>query len=254
VNLDPRTGQHAILADRRRWLVRIHGMELRLVETEEDLRSLVHQLNVGNETQVYEVGSGPRALGDVPELARILLETPPPDRIVHEDLGPRARAKLSQELQILDRPLEVEAEYYDELPASRWPGRLAFLAGLTLILTVGYLLLAPRLPALAPRVLAARVLSAARSLGSSVPTPTPAPAVPAATVTLPPPPLPLLLRRASNQAHARRPCGDLQNTTCGNARPGTLSRPVESSPVTTSRLGRARRELLDRAIRGQSDG
>jgi len=194
VKLDPRTGQFPVLTERRRWLVRLHGRELRLVETEEELRTLVQQQSVANETQVYEVGAGPHALGDVPELARILLETPPPDEIVLEDLGPRAHAKLNEELRILDRPLETEVEYYDEVPVSRWPSRLAFLGGLALVSILGCLLLAPHLPAREPRLLGARLVSAAHSLWSPAapasPPPTPAPAVPATAAVAPPAPLP----------------------------------------------------------------
>jgi hypothetical protein len=159
VHPDPRRGLYTLRAGHRRWLVLVYGRELRLVDNEEELRRLVQQGYVGTETPVYEVGAGPHTVGSVPELARIVLETPSPGVTVDEDLETRA--------QILDCPLEPEIEF-DEVPVSRWPGRVAFLAGLGLVCVAGYLLVGAHFGAPPPSALAARLSSAARSVASLV--------------------------------------------------------------------------------------
>ena len=57
------------------------------------------------------------------------------------------RAMLSQELAILNRPLEDEIEYYDEVPHRRWPKRIPIVLALAAAAGVAYLFAAPRLGA-----------------------------------------------------------------------------------------------------------
>jgi hypothetical protein len=101
------------------------------------------------ETQVYEIGAGPRALRDIPELARLLAQiedSEPPIRQRHVRLETRSpeRVKLSEELAVLNRPLADEIEYYDEVP--RWRGSrvLVVLLVLAALGCAGYLLFGPR--------------------------------------------------------------------------------------------------------------
>jgi hypothetical protein len=55
-----------------------------------------------------------------------------------------AREMLSQELAVLNLPLEDEIEYYDEAPVRRWPKRLAVFAAFAAVAGVVYLFVAPR--------------------------------------------------------------------------------------------------------------
>jgi len=156
-------------AGHRRWLVLIYGRELRLVDNAQELRHLVQQGYVGAETPVYEVGAGPHTVGSIPELAHIALETPPSDVMGDLDLEPQI---------LVEEPLDADTEQY-EVPVSRWPGRAAFVAGLSLVCVAGYLLLGQHLGAPPPGALAARLSSAVRSVTSSV---APGQAATAATV------------------------------------------------------------------------
>jgi len=219
VHLGTRPGLCTVRAGHRRWLVLVYGRELRLLHNEEELRRLVQQGYVGAETPVYEVGAGPHTIGSVPELARIAFEKAPSDAMVDLDLEPQI---------VLDQPLEAETEEY-ELPVSRWPGRAAFLAGLSLVCVAGYLLLGQHLGAPSPGALAARLSTAVRRVASSIapgrvanaapalaaspPAPTPAVVLPAAlpepapsSALSPPdtdPPPPSAAERPSRADHPR---------------------------------------------------
>jgi hypothetical protein len=132
----------------RRWLIEIAGGESHLVGSDEELRDLVRRRQVTGETRVYEIGAGPHALRSIPELAHLLPdaeESEPPIRRPHLQLETRSpeRIKLSEELAILDRPLEDEIEYYDEAPRSRAKPALVVLMILA-ALGGGYLLLTQR--------------------------------------------------------------------------------------------------------------
>jgi len=112
------------LARKRRWLVQVEGGGFRLVEGDARLHDLVRQQQVTLQSQVYEISSGPRAVGDVLEAAQLLPPEPesePPIRqpqLRAETRSPE-RVKLSEELALLNRPLEDEVEYYDEVPRGR---------------------------------------------------------------------------------------------------------------------------------------
>jgi hypothetical protein len=73
-----------------------------------------------------------------------LEESEPPIRRPHLQVETRSpeRVKLSEELAILNRPLEDEVEYYDEAPPSRAKPVFAVVAVLAAIGGAGYLLLA----------------------------------------------------------------------------------------------------------------
>ena len=69
-------------------------------------------------------------------------ESEPPIRRPHLQMETRSpeRVKLSEELAILNRPLEDEVEYYDEVPPSRAKPALAVVAALAALAGAGYLL------------------------------------------------------------------------------------------------------------------
>jgi hypothetical protein len=128
----------------RRWLLQI-DQELRLIESEQQLATLLRLGRVTSATPVYEIAAIPRPLGDVAELARLLPEplvSEPPIRVDHRS---RERALLSEELAVLNRPLEDDVEYYDEVPVRRWPKRLAVTLVLAAAALGAYPLVASRL-------------------------------------------------------------------------------------------------------------
>jgi hypothetical protein len=137
-----------VRAVRRRWLIEIAPGDLRLVGSAAELGDLLRHGPVTADMQVYEVGAGPRALRNVPELARLLpqiedSEPPIRPRPVREETRSPERAKLSEELAVLNRPLEGDIEYYDEVPRSRMKPVLAVVV-LAAIACAGYLWLAQR--------------------------------------------------------------------------------------------------------------
>jgi hypothetical protein len=73
-------------------------------------------------------------------------ESEPPIRQPHFQVETRSpeRVKLSEELAILNRPLEDEVEYYDEVPPRHGKWLLAVVTVLAAIAGAGYLLLAQR--------------------------------------------------------------------------------------------------------------
>jgi hypothetical protein len=127
----------------QRWLIQVEGGEFQLVESERELAELLHMGRVSAATRVYEVGAGPHALGDIPRLAHFFPDAvasePPP---VRRDRRSPERALLSEELAVLNRPLEEEIEYYDELPPRRWPRRLGAALVLAVVALASYPLLA----------------------------------------------------------------------------------------------------------------
>jgi len=129
-----------------RWLIQVEGGEFQLVESEQELAELARLGRLTESTPVYAVPDGPRALGEVPELARLVggaHPSEPPIRLVHRS---PERDFLSEELAILDRPLEDEIEYYDEVPVRRWPRRVAFVLAVAAGVLGAYLLVLPRFP------------------------------------------------------------------------------------------------------------
>lgn len=74
-----------------------------------------------------------------------LEESEPPIRqpLFHVDTRSPERIKLSEELAILNRPLEDEIEYYDEVPPSRAKPVFAVVAVLAALGGAGYLLAQP---------------------------------------------------------------------------------------------------------------
>ena len=131
------------------WLIEIAGCEIHLVGSDAELRNLLRRRPVTGETQVYEVGARPRALQNVPELARLLpqaADSEPPIRQPRPRLETRSpeRAKLSEELAVLNRPLEDEVEYYDEVRRSRAKPVFAAVMFVAALAGAGYLLLAQR--------------------------------------------------------------------------------------------------------------
>jgi tetratricopeptide (TPR) repeat protein len=126
-------------------LIEVAGGDLRVVDGEAGLRDLVAHGLLTPETRVYEVGPGPRPAGEIPALARWLPEAetsePPP---VRAGFRSPERALLSEELAVLNRPLEDEEEFYEELPRSR----LRLVVTVAMLFGVaglgGYLLLAYR--------------------------------------------------------------------------------------------------------------
>ena len=83
-------------------------------------------------------------------------DSEPPIRRPHRRLETRSpeRVKLSEELAVLNRPLENEVEYYDEVPRGRAKTVLVTVLVLASLGATGYLVLAQRhragLPAGAP--------------------------------------------------------------------------------------------------------
>jgi hypothetical protein len=161
LDVDSRLGQAArsdsgtsphTLVNQPRWLLRLDASELRLVDGEQELAELFRLGRIDSGTPVYEIASGPRPLGDLPGMARVLLaplESAPP---VRGERRSRERDLLSEELAILDRPLEVE--YEDERPPRRRP-RLAVVAiALAAVAIAASPMLAPRVPAWRGRVMA----------------------------------------------------------------------------------------------------
>jgi hypothetical protein len=131
------------------WLIEIAGCEIHLVGSDAELRNLLRRRPVTGETQVYEVGARPRALQNVPELARLLpqaADSEPPIRRPHPRVETRSpeRAKLSEELAVLNRPLEDDVEYDDEVGRSRAKPLFAAVMFVAALAGAGYLLLAQR--------------------------------------------------------------------------------------------------------------
>lgn len=127
-----------------RWLVQV-DQELRLVEGEQQLATLLRLGRVSSATPAYEVAAIPRPLGDVADLARLLPEPPTSEPSIRMEHRSRERALLSEELAVLNRPLEGDVEYYDEIPARRWPKRLAASLVLAAAAVGAYPLVASRL-------------------------------------------------------------------------------------------------------------
>ncbi|HLK91592.1 MAG TPA: hypothetical protein VKZ18_16990 [Polyangia bacterium] len=162
-----------------RWLLRLEADELRLVDGEPELAELFRLGRVSSATPVYEITSGPRALGDLPGMARVLLspaESAPPIRGEHRS---PERDLLSEELAVLDRPLEIE--YEDERPTRRRPRWAAVVIALAAVAIAAAPMLAPRVPGWRARAMALvhRALPS-RLLAEASPRPAPPPAPPAA--------------------------------------------------------------------------
>lgn len=197
----------------QRWLIQTDEGELQLVENERELAELVRWGRVTSTTSVYAVGDGPRAFGEIPELARVMskeVSSEPPSR---RDRRSPERAMLSEELAVLNLPLEGDVEYIGEKPAGRWPKRLAAVVALAAVAVVGYPLVAPRWGAWrslavsrlthrsgAPEPVAAArkepapaqpsaAIEPSQAKGTVAAAPTGASASPAAAAAAPPPPL-----------------------------------------------------------------
>jgi hypothetical protein len=185
----------------QRWLIQTDEGDLLLIDDEDHLAQLLGSGRVTGTASVYEVGPGPRTLAQVPDLARVLskaVSSEPPPR--HVRRSPE-HAALSDELSLLDRPLDYEIEYYDP-PGKRWVRWVALLVGLAAASFGAYVFALPRYPELRSLVMTRliRPVSEAAHLASSPPAPpaaapapapaaapVPAPIGPAAIQTSPPP-------------------------------------------------------------------
>jgi hypothetical protein len=151
---------HRSVGHGQRWLIQVEGGEFQLVESERELAELARLGRVTASTPVYPVGDGPRPLGEIPDLAGFVggpVLSEPPIRL--ERRSPE-RAMLSEELAILNRPLEDEIEYYDEIPVRRWPRRVAIVLALAAGVLGACLFVLPRFPGLRSSVTARFVLPA----------------------------------------------------------------------------------------------
>ena len=129
-----------------RWLIQVDGGEFQLVESERELAELARLGRVTGSTPIYTVVDGPRPLGEICDLVTFVprpVTSEPPIRLERRS---RERAMLSEELAILDRPLEDEVEYYDEAPVRRWPKRVAVVLALAAGVLGAYLFVLPRFP------------------------------------------------------------------------------------------------------------
>jgi hypothetical protein len=123
---------------RRRWLIELVDGNLRLVEDEAGLRDLVARGLLTRESRVYEVGDGPHTSAEIPGLARLLADAETAGRVTRTSFRSLERARLSEELAILNRPLEDEEIFYEELPRSRIRPLVAVLAIFALAGGAGY--------------------------------------------------------------------------------------------------------------------
>ena len=114
--------QEQSASDDRRWVIVGTSGSPKLVGESAEVRDLMDQGRITADSCVYEVTAAPRRLRDVPELRYLvaeLLSSEPPVRQTHWS---SERADFSEELAILDRPLDDEVEYLDERPPSRGRG------------------------------------------------------------------------------------------------------------------------------------
>jgi tetratricopeptide (TPR) repeat protein len=123
---------------RRRWLIELVDGNLRLVDDEAGLRDLIARGLLTRESRVYEVGDGPHTSAEIPGLARLLADVEMAGRVTRTSFRSLERARLSEELAILNRPLEDEEPFYEELPRSRIRPLVAVFAIFALAGTAGY--------------------------------------------------------------------------------------------------------------------
>jgi hypothetical protein len=170
------TTPHRSVESGRRWLIQVDGGEFQLVESEQELAELARLGRVTEKTPVYAVGDGPRALGEISDLAAFVgwpVSSEPPIRL---ERRPSERAMLSEELAILDRPLDDEIEYYDVVPVRRWPRNLAIVLALAAGVLGAYFFVLPRFPNWRSSAMARFVLPARSWVAGSKSLPaTPAP-------------------------------------------------------------------------------
>lgn len=118
---------------RRQWLIEGTGGSPKLVSGAAEVRDLLDQGRITAESRVYEITEDPRPLRDVSELGYVIVEPLSAEPPVREHTWSAERVRLSEELAILDRPLENDVEYFDEPGPSRWRGVklvvLAFVMG-----------------------------------------------------------------------------------------------------------------------------
>jgi hypothetical protein len=86
---------------------------------------------------------------------------------------------LSEELAILNRPLEDEVEYFDEAPIRRWPNRVAFVTVFAAAAMSAYLFAEPHFSASRSSAVAQLIRPASGAVASSVPKTASRPLVPA---------------------------------------------------------------------------
>jgi hypothetical protein len=168
-------------------LIQTDGGGLLLVEGEEKLAQLLGSGEVTGTAAVYEVGAGPRALAEIPGMARVMSAVVPsgtPRRPVRRS----ERDLLSEELKVLDRPIDYEIEYYDEKPPRRWPKRVALTMGL-LAAAAGAYFFVPRVPQLQSLAIARLIRPAPPppAVAAALPEPSPAPVAPPVAAAPPPP-------------------------------------------------------------------
>jgi hypothetical protein len=163
------TSPYSSVGSGPRWLIQVDGGEFQLVESETELAELARLGRVTGATPVYTVVDGPRPLGEISDLVtfapRPLITEPP----VRRERRSPERAKLSEELAVLNRPLEDEIEYLDEVPVRRWPKRVAIMLALAAGVLGAYFLVLPRFPNWRSSVTTRLVLPARSWLAGSKP-------------------------------------------------------------------------------------
>ena len=118
----------------RRWLIEVADGGLRLVEDEAGLRDLVSRGLLTSRTRVYEVGEGPYTAEEIPALARLLADAEAAAPLMRASFRSLERARFSEELAILNRPLEDDETFYDDPP--RWRIK-PFVAALAILALAG---------------------------------------------------------------------------------------------------------------------
>ena len=103
----------------KRWVIEGAGGSPKVVGSADEVRDLLDQGRISADSRVYEIVTAPRRLRDVPELRAVLAEPLSSEPPVRHGAWSDERAQLSEELAILDRPLDDAIEYYDEPTGSR---------------------------------------------------------------------------------------------------------------------------------------
>jgi tetratricopeptide (TPR) repeat protein len=218
------------LAGRRRWLVQTDAGELHLVDGETELRDLVRRQQVTFRSRLYEVSFASRTVADVLAVARPLPSEPDSEPPVRADTRSLERIRLSEELALLDRPLEDEVEYYDEVPRSRAKAVLGVAAVLALLGGGAYKLLPQHLHLLRSIDVARAPdgdTSATARAAASAPVRTPAPAAVAPPQSTP------ALPRVEEPQRAAQPTGPDPSET-DSAAAAAPSQKVAAEPAVRS--------------------
>jgi hypothetical protein len=152
--------------------------EFQLVETETELVELLGMGRVTSTTPLYAVGDGPRTIREIPELAHLMSKVVSSEPAIRRHRRSPERAMLSEELAILNRPLEDEVEYYDETPSRRWPKRVAFVTAFAAAVIGAHLFAVPQSSAWRSLAVSRLIRPARGAVASSVPETASRPTVP----------------------------------------------------------------------------